>query len=68
VRKVAELLAGKAAVVQINTDENPGLSARYAVQGIPALFLLRDGKIVDKLTGAQTAEAIIDWFKRQVRD
>jgi len=68
VRKVAELLAGKAAVVQINTDENPGLSARYAVQGIPALFLLRDGKIVDKLTGAQTAEAIINWFKRQVRD
>ena len=62
------MLAGKAAVVQINTDENPGLSARYGVQGIPALFLLRDGKIVDKLTGAQTAEAIIDWFKQQIRD
>lgn len=65
VRRVAELLAGKAAVVQINSQENPVLAARFGVSGIPVVFLLRNGRIVDQLGGAQTAEALLAWFKRQ---
>jgi thioredoxin-like negative regulator of GroEL len=66
VRKVAELLAGKAAVVQVNTQENPQLAGRFGVRGIPVVILLRNGRIVDQLAGAQTAEALLAWFKRQL--
>jgi thioredoxin 2 len=65
VRKAAELLAGKAAVVQVNTQENPSLAGRFGVRGIPVVFLLRNGRIVDQLAGVQTAEAILTWFQRQ---
>ena len=64
VRKVAEILAGTAAVVQINTQENPGLAGRFGVRGIPALLLIRKGKVVDQLSGAQSSEAVVAWFRR----
>jgi thioredoxin 2 len=66
VRRVAELLAGKAAVAQINTQENPVLAGRFGVNGIPVVFLFRNGRIVDQLGGAQTAEALLAWFNRQL--
>jgi len=61
---VAEKLAGEAAVAQINVQENPAIAARFGVQGIPALLLLKKGKVVDRLAGAATAEAVVAWFRR----
>lgn len=63
---MAELLAGSAAVAQVNTDENPVLSARFKVSGIPVLHLLRQGRGVDQLPGARSPEAVVDWFRRKV--
>jgi thioredoxin 2 len=64
VRTVAERIAGEAAVVQVNSEDNPSLSARFGVRGIPLLLLLRSGSVVDRLPGAQTAEAVVAWFHR----
>jgi thioredoxin 2 len=61
---VAEILAGTAAVVQINTQENPGLAGRFGVRGIPVLLLFRGGRVVDQLSGVQSSEAIAAWFHR----
>jgi len=59
------MLAGTAAILQINVDDSPGLSARFAVSGIPVVHLLQKGKTVDQLAGAQTAEALVSWFRRR---
>jgi thioredoxin-like negative regulator of GroEL len=67
VRKAAELLAGQAAVIQINTEESPRLAARFAVRGIPVLHLLQHGKSLGQLGGAQPAESIVAWFRRTVK-
>ena len=64
-RTIAERLAGEAAVVQVDTQANPALAARFEVRGIPVLMLLRGGKVVDQLVGAQTVEAVVAWFRRQ---
>jgi len=64
VRNVAEKLAGQAAVLQINTQENPSLASRFGVRGIPVIMLLKQGRVVDQLSGAQTTEAILSWFRR----
>jgi thioredoxin 2 len=66
VRKAAELLAGKAAVVQVNTRDNPQLAGRFNVRGIPVVYLLRNGRVVDQLAGAQSAEALMSWCRRQL--
>ena len=52
-------------MVQINTQENQQLASRFAVRGIPVIMLLRGGRTVATLAGAQTAEAVLAWFHRQ---
>jgi len=50
--------------VQINTENSPALAARFGVRGIPVIMLLRGGRVVDRLEGAQTADALLVWFRR----
>ena len=66
VRTIAERLAGQAAVLQINTQDNPTLAARFGIRGIPATVLLKHGRVVDQLPGAQTLDAVLAWFRRKV--
>ena len=53
VEQLAGEYAGRLKVVKVNVDEAPGVAQRLGVQGIPALFFVRDGKIVDSLVGAR---------------
>lgn len=55
--------AGSLKAVKVNVDDNPRTSARFDVQGIPALFLLRGGQVVDKQIGALGSEALRDWIR-----
>lgn len=64
VRQVAEAIAGKGAVVQVNTDDNPRIAGRYGVRGIPAIFMIKEGKVASQITGAQKLEDIVKWFER----
>jgi thioredoxin 2 len=65
VRTIAERLAGEAAVVQVDTQQNPTLAARFGVRGIPVMLLLRGGKVIDQLAGARPVEAILAWFRQK---
>lgn len=48
--------------MQINTQDNPSVAARFAVRGIPVIMLLRGGKVIAQLAGVQTAAAVLGWF------
>ncbi|MEA2383869.1 MAG: thioredoxin 2 [Solirubrobacteraceae bacterium] len=52
VERVGTGLAGRLKVVKLNVDEAPDIAARYDVQGIPLLVVIRDGNEVDRLVGA----------------
>jgi thioredoxin 2 len=52
VERVGTGLAGRLKVVKLNVDEAPDIAARYDVQGIPLLVVIRDGDEVDRLVGA----------------
>jgi len=65
VRTLAEKLAGQAAVLQINTQDSPALAARFGIRGIPAIVLLKQGRVIDQLPGAQTLDAVMAWFRRK---
>src|SRR4051812_92809 len=44
---------GQVELVKVNVDENPRLSAMFQVQGIPAVYALRNREIVAQFVGAQ---------------
>jgi thioredoxin 2 len=67
VREVAAELAGKVVVAQVNTQENSQVAARFGIRGIPALFLLQGGKVLDQLAGAQPKPALLAMVARHVR-
>lgn len=46
-------------VCKINVDEEPDLANAFKVMSIPALFVVEDGKIVDKTVGAMPKQAIL---------
>ena len=47
----------------MNVDEAPGVSARFGVQGIPTLLVLRDGRGVARQVGALPAERLLQWVR-----
>jgi len=52
---------GKVVLAKINTDENPQLSQMFQVQGIPAVYALKDRKVVSQFVGAQP-ESVVRQF------
>ena len=56
--RLAKELAGKVRVGKLNVDENQRTAARFRVQSIPTLLVLKDGREVDRIVGGQSKEAI----------
>ena len=58
VEKLAHELSGKASIVKVNVDENPGISQRYQVYSIPTMMVVKNGQIVDRWAGALPEPAL----------
>jgi thioredoxin 1 len=44
---------GRLTVVKLNSDENPGVAARYRVMALPTLMLFHRGELVWSVVGAR---------------
>ncbi len=64
VAELADELAGRVRVAKLNVDENPGVAARFGVQSIPTLLVLRQGREVDRLVGVQPKAEIARRLER----
>ena len=58
VERLAGEFAGRALVAKLNVDENPHTAQRFGITGIPALFIFKHGKVVERLVGAQPLPAL----------
>ena len=50
---------GEIKVGKINVDEEPELASAFQVMSIPSLFVIKDGKVVRRSTGAMSKEQIL---------
>ena len=64
IERVVAGTKGQVELVKVNVDENPQVSAAFQVQSIPAVYAVRDRKVVDGFIGAQGEPFVTDFVKR----
>jgi thioredoxin 2 len=64
--KLAEDLAGRIKLVNVNADDNPEVSRRFTVQSIPTLVLLDRGQVVDEQIGAHPEPQLRSWVESKL--
>ncbi len=42
---------GDVGIYEVNVDENPALSMKFGVRGIPAVYFLKNGQVIDSFAG-----------------
>jgi thioredoxin 1 len=57
--EIARDHADKIEVVKLNTDENPGITARYGIMSIPTMHVFSGGEVVKTIQGAQPKPRIL---------
>ena len=51
--ELASEMAGQIRVAKLNVDENPSTAARFNAMSIPTLVMIREGREIDRIIGAQ---------------
>lgn len=49
-------------VVKVNVDDNQQLAGELRIQGIPTMFLMKDGKPIAHQVGALPKEQLVKWL------
>ena len=57
---------GRVKIAKVNVDENPQVTAAMGIRGIPALFLVKDGKIFANKVGAAPKAALQSWIESSI--
>jgi thioredoxin 2 len=57
-------LEPRARFVKIDVDAEPQLAARFGVQGIPALFVFKDGKVAAHQAGLADERLLRGWVEQ----
>ena len=60
--EIAGAHADKIQVVKINSDENPGVTARYGVTALPTLAVYSGGELVKTVIGAKPKPILLREF------
>ena len=63
---LAEERDGGFMLAKVNTDENQELAQAFQVEGIPAVYAIRNGKLVDQFTGMIPDEELLAFIDRLI--
>ena len=64
--EAAESMPLKAQFIKVNTEENQQLAAQFGIRSIPTMIIFKDGKEVDRVSGALSAQQIAEWVSRYI--
>lgn len=59
ISQLSEKFKGRAAIVEINVDENQRQALKLGITSIPTLILFKNGREMRRLVGLQSAEDLI---------
>ncbi len=63
---LSEKYAGKIEFFNADVDENMDLAAKYGIQNIPSLMLLKNGEAVDMKVGFMPEPILAKWLEEKI--
>ena len=51
---------GSYRITKLNVDENPQISSHFQISSIPTMLIFKDGKLIDRIIGAQPKQTIAE--------
>ena len=63
VARAAAEIAGRGIVLKVDIEQNPQLSARYNVRGIPNFAVFSHGRLVQQQAGLVDAAQMMQWLQ-----
>ena len=64
--ELAAQMAGRVRFAKLNVDENPATASRFNVSSIPSLLVLKEGREIDRIVGAQPKPEIARRLQRAI--
>lgn len=55
-------MGDKVKIVKLNVDDNPQIASKLGIMSIPTLMIFKDGKQIDRKTGAAPQAALRQWI------
>ena len=65
IERIGEKMVGKAHIYKLNVDENPEISARYGITGIPTVIIFRNGEVDRQFVGVQQEQVYLKALEEQ---
>ena len=62
-KQAAEILEPKIRLATLNTEAVPSIAQRWAIRSIPTLILFRQGKEVQRASGAMSLPQLQQWMR-----
>ena len=66
--EAAAILEPRMRLGKLDTEAEPAIAARYAIQGVPSLVMIARGKELDRISGAMPTSSIVQWADRALAD
>jgi thioredoxin 1 len=62
ISEIAEEYGDKVKVCKVNVDEQGELASTFGVMSIPTLVVIKEGKVVNSVTGVRPKDQIVSMF------
>ncbi len=64
--EIAKEMGGKVKVGKVNVDEESSLGQEYEIMSIPAVFVFKNGEIVERLIGAMNKDSYMESIEKYI--
>ena len=62
--QTASAMASRVRFAKVNTENEQGIAQQFGIRSIPTLVLFRNGREVDRVSGALDGAGLTNWLRR----
>jgi thioredoxin 2 len=62
----AGILEPQVRLLKLNSENEPELASQLGIRGIPTMLLYKGGREIGRVSGAMSADQIVDWTRAQL--